>query len=267
MKYDVTVSIVNYNDYQRTREAIRTLLEHTEGLKYKLYVIDNASADGSAERLASEFPMISVVFCDRNLGYGAANNLVLRRLDSTYHLVMNPDIVFRDNAIGQLFDYMESNPEVGICCPAVYYLNGTPQALPKRNPRFSYLVANRLPGYRLERYRREYRMLDRDLRRPTEIEFVSGCFMFMRTALFKEAGGFDERYFMYFEDADLTREISKRAKAMYIPSAGVLHGYKRSSAKRLRYLVIHINSMFKYFFKWGKANLPQPAQSLPGGAP
>lgn len=265
MKHDVTVSIVNYNDYQRTREAIQTLQEHTDGVTYKIYVVDNASADGSAERIASEFPLISVIFCDRNLGYGAANNLVLPMVDSNYHLVMNPDIVFRDNAIGQLFDYMQEHPDVGICGPAMYYMNGEPQALPKRNPRFRYLVSNRMPGYRLEKYRREYRMLDRDLRRPTEIEFVSGSFMFMRTELFKEAGGFDERYFMYFEDADLSRELAKRAKVMYIPQVGVLHGYKRSSAKRPKYFVIHVSSMFKYFIKWGRS-APAHGQALPGAA-
>lgn len=264
MKYDVTVSIVNYNDYTRTREAIRSLLDYTENIKYKIYVIDNASSDGSAERIASEFPMISVIFCDRNLGYGAANNLVIPKIDSNYHLVMNPDIVFRDNAIGELFEFMQENPDVGICCPAMYYLDGRPQPLPKRNPKFVYLVANRLPGYRLEKYRREYRMLDCDLGGPTDVEFVTGSFMFMRTDLFKEAGGFDERYFMYFEDADLTREIAKRARAVYVPDVGVLHGYKRISAKRPRYFLIHVSSMFKYFFKWRKSPLLQ-AQSA-GGA-
>lgn len=250
MKYDVTISIVNYNDYKRTREAICSLQEHTRGVKYKIYVIDNSSGDGSAERLAGEFPTISVIFCDRNLGYGGANNLVLPRIDSLYHVVMNPDVLLRDDALRTLFDYMQEHPDVGLCGPAVYYLNGAVQPLPKRNPRLSYLIANRVPISRFEPLRREYKMLDRDLSKPTEVEFVSGCFMFMRTALFREAGGFDDRYFMYFEDADLTREIAKRAKVMYVPEAAILHGYRKSSAKKLKYLTIHISSMFKYFFKW-----------------
>lgn len=262
MKHDLTVSIVNYNDFAQTREAVRSLIEHTEGLKYKLYVIDNASKDGSAEKIANEFPMISIILCDRNLGYGAANNLVLPKIDSTYHLVMNPDIVFRDNALGELFHYMEENPDVGVCGPSVYYMNGSPQALPKRNPRLLYLLANRIPGYRLEKYRREYRMLDRDLRSPTDVEFVSGSFMFMRTPLFKEAGGFDERFFMYFEDADLTRRIAKRSRAVYVPDVGVLHGYRRSSARRPRYFVIHVASMFKYFLKWHKDTVQENREHI-----
>lgn len=253
MKYDVTVSIVNYNDYPRTHACIKSILEYTQGVKYKIYVIDNASRDGSAERLAYEFPMISVIFCDRNLGYGKANNLVIPRIDSEYHVIMNPDVVLRDDVLKTLYDFMQQHPDVGLCTPATYYLNGNPQPLPKRSPKLRYLIANRVPIPHYEEYRREYRMLDEDLQDVTDIEFVSGCFMFIRTDLFKEQGGFDPRYFMYFEDADLTREIAKRARVVYVPEAGILHGYQRRSAKRLRYFLIHSASMLKYFFKWRHA--------------
>lgn len=252
MKYDVTVSIVNYNDYKRTRQAILSLLEQTRGVRFKIYVIDNASGDDSAERLASEFPMVSFIFSDKNLGYGGANNLVLPRIESLYHVIMNPDVLLCDDVLKILFDYMQAHLDVGMCGPAVYFLNGAPQPLPKRNPKLSYLLANRIPGSRLERLRREYKMLDHDLTKPTEVEFISGCFMFVRTALLREAGGFDDRYFLYFEDADLTREIAKRSKVMYVPAASILHGYRKSSAKRLKYLAIHVSSMLKYFFKWRK---------------
>lgn len=255
MQYDVTVGIVNYNDYHRTCEAVRSIMEWTTGIKIKIYVIDNASRDGSADRIADEFPSISVVFCDRNLGYGAANNLVINRIDSEYHAVVNPDIVLRSNALKELYDFMEQHTEVGICIPCVHYMNGNIQYLPKRDPKLSYLIANRLPGKggKMEQRRREYKMMDVEHGdEPYEIEFVSGCFMFVRTNLLKEAGGFDERYFMYFEDADLSRTIRKRARAMCVPTVHVYHDYRRISAKKFRFLAIHIASMFKYFIKWHK---------------
>ncbi len=250
MKYDVTVGIVNYNDYKRTREAVRSVLEQTQGVKLKIYVIDNASTDGSAERIANEFSCISMVFSDRNLGYGAANNLILGKIDSEYHAVVNPDIVVKSDVLKQLFDFMQANPDIGMCTPAVYFLNGDPQYLPKRDPKLKYLIANRLPVKRMERLRRQYKMLDEDLTQATDIQFASGCFMFMRTALFKEAGGFDERYFMYFEDADLSREFRKRARVVFVPDVCVYHDYRRASAKKFKYLAIHIASMFQYFVKW-----------------
>lgn len=252
MKYDVTVGIVNFNDYLRTREAVRSILEQTRGVKIQIYVIDNASSDGSAERIANEFSSISIIFSDRNLGYGAANNLAIKRIDSEYHAIVNPDIILRSDALSELYAFMRKNKDVGLCIPAVRFLNGDLQNLPKRDPKLKYLVARRLPIKSMEKHRRHYCMLDEDMSEVKDIEFASGCFMFARTELLKETGGFDERYFMYFEDADLSRTIRKRARVVCVPGVTVYHDYMRASAKKFRFLSIHIISMFKYFLKWKK---------------
>ncbi len=252
MKYDVTVGIVNFNDYLRTREAVRSIMEQTRGVKAKVYVIDNASSDGSAERIANEFSSISIVFSDRNLGYGTANNLVIKRIDSEYHAVVNPDIILRSDALTALHRFMQQNKDVGLCIPAVHYLDGKPQNLPKRDPKLKYLIARRLPIKSMEKHRRHYCMQDEDLSGVTDIEFASGCFMFARTELLRETGGFDERYFLYFEDADLSRTIRKRARVVRVPEVVVYHDYMRASAKKFKFLSIHIASMCKYFMKWRK---------------
>ena len=132
MKYDVTVSIVNYNNYEKARQAIRTLLENTHGIRVKIYLIDNASKDGSAVRLADEFSALSVVFSDKNLGFGAGHNLVLDLIDSDFHAFVNPDIVLHSDILTELTDFMRKNPDVGMCTPAIRYTNGDPQHLPKR---------------------------------------------------------------------------------------------------------------------------------------
>ena len=98
---------------------------------------------------------------------------------------------------------------------------------------------------------REYAMLDRDLSKPTDIENATGCFMFIRTSLFKEIGGFDSRYFMYFEDCDLTREVNQRSRTVYYPGATVFHEWGRESKKNFKLKLIQINSMISYFGKWG----------------
>ena len=250
MKYDVTVSIVNYRNYASARTAVKSLLEYTHGVRAKIYLIDNASGDGSAQRLADEFSALSVIFSDRNLGFGAGHNLVLDRIDSDFHAFVNPDIILKSDILAELTGFMRANPEVGLCTPAIRYEDGAPQCLPKRDPKLKYLIANRLPGKRWEPLRRHYKMLDEDLSDLTDIEFASGCFLFARTSLVKEVGGFDDRYFMYFEDADLSRTVRSLARVVYYPFAYVIHDYARASAHRLRYLMIHISSMFKYFWKW-----------------
>ncbi len=254
MKYDVTVSIVNYNNYEKARQAIRTLLEYTHGVRMKIYLVDNASKDDSAVRLADEFSAIGVVFSDKNLGFGAGHNLVLDLIDSDFHAIVNPDIILHSDILAELTGFLRKNPDIGLCTPAVRYTNGDPQYLPKRNPKLKYLIANRTPGKKWENLRRHYKMLDEDLTEVTDIEFASGCFLLVRTELFKQIGGFDERYFMYFEDADLSRMALQTARVVFYPYDYVVHDYARSSAHSLRYLLIHIGSMFKYFWKWrGKA--------------
>lgn len=256
MKYDVTLSIVNYNDYERAKNAIESVLEYTHGVRVKIYLVDNASKDGSASKLADEFPAVSVIFSDKNLGFGAGHNLVLPLIESDFHAIVNPDIILSGDILTELTLFMRKNTDIGMCTPAVRYTDDVPQHLPKRTPRLKYLIANRTPGKKWEETRRHYKMLDEDLSDVTDVEFASGCFLFVRTALLKLAGGFDERYFMYFEDADLTRTLAKTARVVFYPFAYVYHDYTRTSAHSGRYLAIHVLSMFKYFWKWRKEPLP-----------
>ncbi|MEG2575382.1 MAG: glycosyltransferase family 2 protein [Christensenella sp.] len=250
MKYDVTLSIVNYNDYDRAKKAIASVLEYTHGVRVKIYLIDNASKDSSAAKLADEFPLVSVIFSDKNIGFGAGHNLALPFIESEFHAIVNPDIILNSDILTELTTFMREHSEIGMCTPAIHYMDDAPQNLPKRTPRLKYLVANRMPGKRFEHARAEYKMIGENLSEVTDIEFATGCFLFVRTSLLKLVQGFDERYFMYFEDADLTRTIRKTARVVFYPYAYVYHDYSRTSAHSLRYLMIHICSMFKYFWKW-----------------
>lgn len=260
MKYDVTVGIVSYNDHKKAKRAIASVLEHTQGVRVKIYLVDNASGDGSAAKLSDEFPTIGVVLSDKNLGYGAGNNLVLPLIHSEFHAILNPDIVLETDALSELTAFMREHPDVGMCTPRIRYENGDTQYLPKREPKLSYLLANRIPLKRLEPLRRHYKMLDEPLEQVTDIAFASGCFLFARTALLKAVHGFDERYFMYFEDADLSRTISECARVVYVPYVYAVHDYNRVSARSLKYFCIHVSSMFKYFFKWHVQNGECPAE-------
>ena len=149
---------------------------------------------------------------------------------------------------------MEQHPDIGMLSPEIRFPDGRLQILGKKCPALHYLIASRLrgsgePGKTL----REYAMLDRDLTKPVDIENATGCFMFIRTELFREIGGFDKRYFMYFEDCDLTREVNARSRTVYYPGATVYHEWGRESKKNFRLKLIQINSMLRYYSKWGFA--------------
>lgn len=242
--------IVNYNDEDNIIAAVDSLYSHKG--EFDLYIVDNASKKESIEKLervlCEKYSGINFIELNENKGFGAGHNAVLDLLESDYHVVMNPDILLKTDVIAEMTKFFDENEDIGIACPATYYENGEIQLLPKRLPKLKYLLAGRLPVFK--NARKHYVMADEDLSKITEVDFVTGCFMFMRTDLFKKVGGFDTRYFMYFEDADLTREIKKYKKAVYYPYSQVIHGYHRQSKGSAKFLKIHISSMFKYFSKW-----------------
>ena len=252
-KYKVTGCIVTHNNMHSIKKTLDSLLEFTRA-DFKLYVVDNSSTDGTPEFIEQNYPQLELIRNAGNTGFGAGHNLVMDRLDSKYHVVINPDITVKNDAISALADYLEEHEDIGMLAPKICFPDGRMQILGKRDPKIKYLFASRLrneekPG----RLLREYAMLDRDLTKPVDIENATGCFMFIRTELFREIGGFDKRYFMYFEDCDLTREVNARSRTVYYPGATVYHEWGRESKKNFRLKLIQINSMLRYYSKWGFA--------------
>lgn len=251
MNKKITGCIVTYNNIATIDNALGSLFKCTE-VPFKMYVVDNGSTDGTIEHIQKNYPEVTLIRSGGNIGFGAGHNFILDMLDSDYHAIINPDIIVRDDVLSKLAEFLDNNDDIGMASPEIRFPDGRLQILGKKNPSPAYLIASRLrgegdPGKLLS----EYAMLDRDLSKPTDIENATGCFMFIRTALFKEIGGFDSRYFMYFEDCDLTREVNRRSRTVYYPGATVFHEWGRESKKNFKLKLIQINSMISYFGKWG----------------
>ncbi|MEG2677253.1 MAG: glycosyltransferase family 2 protein [Oscillospiraceae bacterium] len=252
-KAKVSACIVTYKCYDKCREAISTMVENTKGVELTIYIVDNNSLDGSLQRLREEFPQIVAIQKDDNRGFGHGHNAVLDILDSEYHCVVNPDITFDCDAISALCDYLDKNEDVAIVTPEVQYPGGEIQIIGKRNPTFLALFGRHLLKKRLSGIVRHYQMLDEDLTKPIDIEFATGCFFVIRTSVFQKMRGFDERFFMYFEDMDITRRArtNEGMRAVYYPYTHVFHEWERASSHRAKFFVILVIGMFKYFGKWG----------------
>ncbi len=248
---DLSIAVVNYNSLDTILNLLDNIYTHTNSLTFQVYVIDNASTDVSVERIRANFPQVTLVESPVNKGYGGGNNLVLPMLSSRYHLVVNPDVVISDNILHHLVDYMDEHPEVALVTPKVLHTDGTEQFLPKRLPTVRYMFGGRFTKYfaYARRVRAEYTRSDEPFTEPTEIDFCTGCFMLMRTALFRELGGFDEAFFMYLEDADLSCRLHKKGKLMFHPGYTITHQWEKASGKSLRFLLIHLNSLRIYLKK------------------
>ncbi|MCL2301458.1 MAG: glycosyltransferase family 2 protein [Firmicutes bacterium] len=255
--YLVTGSIVTFNSISTIETTLRTVRERTQGVPFHLYVIDNSSRDGTVEYVKGIDPLAEILRIPWNVGFGAGHNLVLPRIaqnGSKYHAVINPDIALREDAVTKMALYMDAHPEVVMLSPRIVFPgNHEDQVLGKRHPTPKYLVASRLRRGRLaNKILAEYAMLDRDLDEPFEIENATGCFMFIRTETLQKIGGFDDRYFLYFEDCDITRMLAKEGKVLYYPHAVVEHVWNRESKKDFKLAMVQVQSMMKYFWKWRK---------------
>ncbi len=247
MGNDITVSasIVTYNDINRVPATIQSIVDNTKKYPLKLYVIDNASCDGTADFI-DKMSVATVIKNDKNMGFGAAHNVVLNHELGKYHFVINPDITIDYDVISGMVDYFEANPDVIMAMPKILNCDGSEQKLPKERPSFKRLFFGRLS----QKIRDEYVWADKEITEPTEIKFCTGCFFCIRTDIFKKLLGFDERYFMYLEDADLALKAKSKGKVMMLPQFEVTHAWERESSKSLKYLFIHIISSFKFLLKW-----------------
>ena len=249
----LTASIVIYNnDPKVLQKAISSFLN--TDLKVKLYLIDNSPTD----QLQTTFddPRIHYIFNNKNLGYGAGHNVAIREAinhRSLYHLVLNPDVYFDKGVLEALQVYMNKNPDVGLVMPRVLYPDGSEQRLCKLSPAPKDQFYRRFMPIRsvLEKRNKLYELHGADFNKEMNIPFLSGSFMFLRIEALKEVGLFDEKIFMYLEDADLTRRLHIHYRTMYYPKVSIVHEFFKGSHRSWRLMSYHIKSALYYFTKWG----------------
>lgn len=256
MKYKIIASIVLFkNDVQVLTQTINSFL-NTE-LQVKLILVDNSPTD-QLRMMTPDDSRIDYIFNPSNPGFGAAHNIAIKKYLklSEYYLVLNPDIFFDKGVLEKICYYMDNNLNIGHLMPKILYPDGSMQYLCKTNPTVFDLFARRfLPisiqkffKKRMERY--EYK--DKNLEKPiSNVPYLSGCFMFFRSSILEQVGLFDERIFMYIEDADITRRFLKISSTIYYPETNVYHVFEKGSHKNWKLTYYSIHGAFVYFNKWG----------------
>ncbi len=256
--YDITGAIVLYkNDEKLLQKAIKSFLN--TDLNVKLYLIDNSPNDKLKFLEDIDQERIEYIFNNANLGFGKAHNIAIKKIidKSKYHAIINPDMWFEKGTLESMFKFMENNPEVGLIMPKMLYPDETVQFTARRLPSpFDLIVKRFLPKTLKEisfikNRIKWYELKNFNYDKIMEVPCIPGGFMFIRTKIFKDIGMFDERFFMYLEDFDLSRRIGQKYKTVFFPKAVVYHEYTMHSYKNKKLLLIHIISAIKYFNKWG----------------
>ncbi len=234
---EVTVIMVSYNTSALTLKALETLFANAGDIAMHVVVWDNASADGSADAIADRFPDVELIRSDENIGFAAANNRVAERASTKWLLLLNPDTETYPNAIAQLVNFAKVQPKAGITGGRTVFPDGSLNAascwnqmsvwslfcaavgLSRAFPDSPFFNPEAIGGWKRDSVR--------------EVDIVVGCFFCIRTDLWRELGGFDERYFMYGEEADLCLRARRQGyRPMITPTAQIMHLVGASTKRR-----------------------------------
>lgn len=247
----ISACLVLYHSGSRALRAVRCLMDAT--LPVSIYVVDNSPRDVIARAIRMDCPEATILPQERNIGYGAGNNVVLPRLRSEYHLIMNPDVTFAPDLLERMVAYMDEHRDIAVLTPRVFSVDGQEQFLPRRQPTVRYLMSGRLEGRskRFAAWRREYTLADAPTDAPMKVQYATGCFLLIRSHLFYKLGGFDERFFLYHEDSDLSRRVLDHGFIVYHPDFRVTHDWARDSASDPKAFRQHLLSTIRFFNKWG----------------
>ena len=198
---------------------------------------------------------VQLIRSGANLGYGRGHNLAIKwgQGRSRYHLVMNTDITYGKGVIDVLTTFMDARLDVGLTMPKVLYPDGSIQRLCRLLPSPADLLGRRFFAWTVwaKRRNRVYEFHDWNYDSVARFPFLSGCFMMMRRSVLETVGGFDERYFLYAEDLDLSRRMHGCSETLFIPDVEVVHEYRSEGGRGLMRLLYGMRSLSQYFAKWG----------------
>ena len=265
---DVSIIIVNYNTRGLVKHCLQSVRDAGIALDYETFVVDNASTDGSSEMLRERFPEAKLLAMPRNVGFAKANNLAMREAKGRFIFILNPDTMLIPGAIEAMTAHLEANPKTAMIGPKLVHPDKTRQESVHRFPTPMIPVYRRTPLGRLASAKTEldrYSMRGELGETVTEVDWMEGAALFVRREAIDQVGMFDERYFVYFEDADWARRFWKAGwKVEYVPHAEVLHYHRRESADGSWFTGvlnpvtrIHITSAVKYFLKWKDEESPR----------
>jgi GT2 family glycosyltransferase len=262
--FDVDVVVVNYNAGDHLLACVGSVFEAAGGAEAKVFVVDNDSSDGSAERVKEAFPRVELISNAENRGFGAAANQGIAAGSSPFVFLLNPDARISAGALRDLLSYVGQRDRVGAVGVLTRDPDGSVYPSARTIPTFPQAAGHALigPFKRDNRFSRAYTMSDWDRTSEREVDWVSGSSMLLRRRAIDSSGPFDEAFFMYAEDADLCTRIREAGwQVMFTPVIEVTHDHGLSTRGSRRMIREHSRSIYIYFEKhhaqgWRKMLLP-----------
>lgn len=251
----IDIIFVNYNSSQLTLNAIDSIYAHLSGVSANIIVVDNASSDHPA-RICKQFPHVQLIINQRNLGYSKAINQAIEYSNGKYLVIMNPDTLVVNGFFTDVLQFMQDNDHVGVVGPKILNKDGSVQGSARRFPSIRTALFGRnsfltklFPNNPITQS--EFFCFRSNGNGFMNVDWVSGACMVLKREAFESINGFDERFFMYWEDTDLCKRMCQAGYGVvYYPNAQVVHFVGVSSDTRPMRSIFHFHqSSYKFFAK------------------
>lgn len=246
---DLSIIIVNWNVKDLLRECLKSIYNTASGISFEIFVVDNASADGSIEMVKEEFPQVELIANKENLGFSKANNQAVKISNGKYILFLNPDTVVHPKAIEMMVNFLNANKNCGAVGPMI--INGQGKIDPTGARNFPTVLFVFFNVMHLDKFFSKSKLFGRHLmtwwdhKDSRSISCLSGACMLVRREILEEVNFFDEKLPMFFEDLDLCQKIKKKGWNLYYLSTAKITHFQGSCSKK----VIHRQTIERMTWK------------------
>lgn len=251
----VSVIIINYNTAQWVEACIHSMKKYTQDVSYEIWVVDNQSAERTIENVVAGFEELNYLQMSKNVGFGAACNAAAAKANGDFFLFLNPDTKLLNNAIGKFYDFWRNNAQrLNIACLGAHLQDDEGNAIHSFGhfPQMSFLVKEKLKSTlahflpKLRKTAQELFIIKNDYQK---VDYVTGADLFISRENFEDASGFDERFFMYFEETDLQWRLAQAGKFAFVIKGPIIQHTQGSSMNGNTPLmrVFYFNSLLQYF--------------------
>jgi N-acetylglucosaminyl-diphospho-decaprenol L-rhamnosyltransferase len=253
---DIAAVIVNYRSYDELSAALAALRSEKVSDPVEIVVVDQESDASRAKAVQARFPNITFIENPRNDGFAAGVNRGARETTARYLIVLNPDTVVQPGLIEKLASWLDTHADAAVVGPRILNIDGTIQPSARRFPDITTGLGGRMsfltqiaPDNWLSRRNLEWSRASE----PVQVDWVSGACMMIRRSAFEQVGGFDNGFFLYWEDADLCRRLRTAGlRTYYVPTVVAVHeGSRASRHAASRSIVAFHRSAFRYYWKHG----------------
>jgi len=255
------VVIVNWNTKDLLLKCLASIYKNVHDIRFEVWLVDNASGDGSVAAAQNQFPEIHVIQNSRNLGFAAANNRALRQIRGRYALLLNTDAMVTAGAVQELFGFMENVPGAAMVCGQLLNLDGTRQNSIANFPSLPLLLTNESLLRIL--FPKTYPSKLRQYGSPIEVESCIGACMMVRKTAMDAVGLLDERFFFFFEETDWAYRMGRAGwKVFFVPNARIYHAQGQSVGPEAGGRLLLYRSRYLYFKKWFPRSYPLMAAAV-----